>query len=221
MFKLFKIATRNLLRYRRRTLLTLALIMAGMVFVLVFVSVTVSFKDLMIRGITDSYLGQIQIHKKGYVASIDSLPLHMNLQPGQADNVREILGRSDGVEVYSERIKFGGGFSNFAQTTNIRINGVDPGDEFKTCPLLHTRIIQGSRDESSLERGKILVPELLARGLNIKLGDPVVVVATNKNGSVNGKNFEVGGILESVTGPGVTRSVHSNTAALRARRHAQ
>jgi putative ABC transport system permease protein len=30
----------------------------------------------------------------------------------------------------------------------------------------------------------------------------VVIVATNKNGSVNGKQFKVGGILQSVTGPG-------------------
>jgi putative ABC transport system permease protein len=35
-----------------------------------------------------------------------------------------------------------------------------------------------------------------------KVGDTVVVVATNRDGSVNGKTFVVRGILESVTGPG-------------------
>ena len=66
-----KIALRNLLRYRRRTLFTVGLITVGMVFVLVFVSATGSFKDMMVRDITDSYLGHIQIHAKGYVESID------------------------------------------------------------------------------------------------------------------------------------------------------
>ena len=202
MTNLFKIAMRNLFRYKRRTLLTMALIVAGMVFVLVFVAVTGSFKSMMIGHITESFLGHIQIHKRGYLASIDNLPLQLNLLPRQVEMVEQILSQTDGVEAYSERIKFGGGFSNFQQTTNIRVNGVDPGKEFETCPLLISRIIKGKREPSSLERGKILVPELLARGLSIKVGDTVVVVATNRDGSVNGKPFVVGGILESATGPG-------------------
>jgi putative ABC transport system permease protein len=48
----------------------------------------------------------------------------------------------------------------------------------------------------------MLVPELLARGFGTKVGDTVVVVATNRDGSVNGKTFIVSGILESATGPG-------------------
>jgi putative ABC transport system permease protein len=35
-----------------------------------------------------------------------------------------------------------------------------------------------------------------------KVGDTVVIVATNKDGSVNGKTFLISGILESATGPG-------------------
>jgi len=40
MMNLFKIAIRNLIRYKRRTLLTASLITIGVVFVLVFVSIT-------------------------------------------------------------------------------------------------------------------------------------------------------------------------------------
>jgi putative ABC transport system permease protein len=54
----------------------------------------------------------------------------------------------------------------------------------------------------TLRRGSILVPELLARGFGTKVGDTVVVVATNKDGSVNGKTLVVSGILASATGPG-------------------
>ena len=91
MGNIFKIAVRNLTRYKRRTLLTLALITLGVVFVLVFVSVTGSFKSLMIGQITGSYLGDIQIHKRGYVASIENLPLNLNLAPDQVRKVREVL----------------------------------------------------------------------------------------------------------------------------------
>ena len=69
MFNLFKIASRNLLRYKRRTLLTLGLIALGVVFVSVFIAVTGSFKNMMIGQITDSFVGHIQIHRKGYLSS--------------------------------------------------------------------------------------------------------------------------------------------------------
>jgi len=80
MANLFKIAARNLLRYKRRTILTLGLISIGGVFVAVVVGGTDSFKAMMIGQITDSYIGHLQIHRKGYLAAIDTLPLNMNLK---------------------------------------------------------------------------------------------------------------------------------------------
>jgi putative ABC transport system permease protein len=38
--------------------------------------------------------------------------------------------------------------------------------------------------------------------MGVKVGDAVVIVATNKDGSVNGKQFKVAGLMESATGPG-------------------
>lgn len=197
-----RIAARNLFRYKRRTLLTVGLIGAGTLFVLVFMAVAGSFKNMMILQMTDSFIGHLQIHKRGYLAAIDNLPLHTNMNAKQIGMVEKVLGETPNIESYSMRIKFGAAFSNFEQTTNIRVNGVIPEKEFATCPFLPSRINEGERNTTSLERGKILVPELLARGLGVKPGDTVVLVATNKDGSVNGKTFVVGGVLESATGPG-------------------
>jgi len=199
MFDLVKIAIRNLLRYKRRTLLTASLVTVGVVFVLVFISVSGSFKTMMIGQITDSFLGHMQIHKKGYVASIDNLPLTLGLSPKALAKVEKALNEIPEIEAYSKRIKFGGMFSNFVETTNIRLNGVYPEDETKTSPLFLSRIKQG---DQALRIGEILLPELLAKGMKVKVGDTVVVIATNRDGSVNGKQFRVGGILESATGPG-------------------
>jgi len=169
------------------------------VFVLVFISVSGSFKNMMIGQITDSFLGHIQIHKKGYVASLDSLPLTMNLAPKALTKIEKAISQTLGIEAYSKRIKFGGMFSNFVETTNVRLNGVYPEDEINTVPLLLSRIREG---EKTIKPGEILVPELLAKGMKVKVGDTVVIIATNRDGSVNGKQFQVGGILESVSGPG-------------------
>ena len=201
MGNIFKLAARNLLRYKRRTLLTSMLITLGVVAVLLFVSISGSFKALMIGQITDSMLGHLQIHKKGYLASIDSLPLNRNLTGKQVNMVAQILAEEKGVEAFSMRIKLGAMFSNFTETTNIRLNAVVPKDEMAAAPLLPDRILDGNKD-GLLKSGEILVPELIAKGMKVKVGDGIVLVANNKDGSVNGQTFSVRGILEGITGPG-------------------
>ena len=199
MFNLLRIAIRNLIRYKRRTLLTASLITIGVIFVLVFMAISGSFKNMMVSQITDSFLGHIQIHKKGYVSSIDTLPLTMNMETQAIKKVKKAISNVPEIEAYSMRIKFGGMFSNFVETTNVRLNGVYPKEEIKTVPLFPERIIKGKKN---IVKGEILVPELLAKGMKVKIDDIIVVIATNKDGSVNGKQFKVGGILESATGPG-------------------
>ncbi len=96
MGNLFKIAIRNLLRYKRRTLLTASLITIGVVFVLGYISISGSFKNMMIGQITDSVIGQLQVHRKGYLAAIDNLPLNLNLKPQAVKSLEDILNTQPG-----------------------------------------------------------------------------------------------------------------------------
>ena len=142
MGNILKIALRNLLRYKRRTMLTSLLIILGVVMVVVFSGISTSFKDMMICTITDSMLGHIQIHKKGYVSSIDNLPLHLNLNDNQINKLTSILDENEkAIEAYTFRIKFGAMLSNYEQTTNIRLTAVNPEMENKASPALVERII--------------------------------------------------------------------------------
>jgi len=200
MRNLFKIAVRNLFRYKRRTLLTTSLVMIGVVFVLLFISISGSFKNMMVGQMTDSMLGHLEVHRKGYLASIDNLPLNLNLKPQAFKKLADILNNQPEVEAFSPRIKFGGMFSTFVETTNIRLNGVYPDRELKTVPLLPSRVTNGTK--KTLGKGEIWIPELMSKSMKVNIGDTVVIVATNKDGSVNGKQFKVSGVLESITGPG-------------------
>lgn len=202
MIALLKLSARNLMRYRRRTLLTAILIAVGVVALLLFVATAGSFKQVMVGGITDSMLGHLQIHHKGYTASIDNLPLNLDLKPAAVKKVETILQSEPAIASYSERVKLGAMFSNFNESTSIRLNGIDPVAEDKTVPALRQRISDGDPKGLLVEPGQILIPDLLAKGMKVKTGDSVVLVATNASGSVNGKNFIVRGVLEAVTGPG-------------------
>src|SRR4030043_965425 len=200
MSNLSKIAIRNLLRYKRRTLLTASLVTIGVVFVLLFISISGSFKNMIIGQMTDSMLGHLQVHRKGYLAAIDNLPLNLNLKMQVYKKLEEILNQQPEIEAFSPRIKFGGMFSTFVETTNIRLNGVYPDRDLKTVPLLPSRVTNGTK--KTLEKGEIWIPELMAKSMKVNIGDTVVIIATNQDGSVNGKQFKVSGGLERVTGPG-------------------
>ena len=91
MIRIFKIAVRNLMRYKRRTLLTSLLITMGVLMVILFSGLSGSFKAMMIGQITDANLSQIQIHKKGYVSSMDSIPLNLNLNSKGYAKIEDVL----------------------------------------------------------------------------------------------------------------------------------
>jgi putative ABC transport system permease protein len=168
MKNIIKIAFRNLKRSSRRTLLTAALITIGVIFVLVYSALSSSFKAYMVGEITDSMMGHIQIHKKGYIASVDNLPLDKNLNKKQIDKVLEVLDNNPYVESYTFRIKLGGMFSNYVSSTNIRLNAIDPGKERKTLPLFEKRIQES--EAHLLKQGEMLIPELLAKGMGVRDG---------------------------------------------------
>jgi putative ABC transport system permease protein len=197
-----KLAARNLMRYRRRTLLTALLIMLGVMALLLFVAAAGSFKQTMIGSITDSMLGHLQIHRKGFIASIDSMPLNMNLQPNVVSKIESALKSDPDVAAYSLRVKVGAMFSNFTENSSIRLNGIDPVAEDAALPALRQRINNGDKTGPLLAPGNVLIPTLLARGMKVNVGDEVVLVVTNASGSVNGRTFTVGGILDPITGPG-------------------
>lgn len=213
MLDVFALATRNLLRYRRRTLLTLTLILIGVLAVLMFIAIAGTFKSMITATITDSSLGHMQVHRKGYVASVESLPLNLNMKPPMVKKVEEALQANAAIETWAPRVKFGAMFSNYAETTSTRVNGIDPEREVAAAPLLPGRLLEGDKTKPFVARGEIVIPELLARGMKSKIGDTIVLVATNLDGSVNGRNFVVRGILESIAGPGGRDSyVHMDDA---------
>jgi putative ABC transport system permease protein len=147
-------------------------------------------------------LGHLQVHRKGYVASIDNLPLNLNIKPKALEKIEQALKTMPEVEAVSPRLKFGAMFSNFTETTSIRLNGIVPEREAAAMPLLAERLVAGSMAGGLVEPGKLLIPELLAKGMKVEPGDTIVLVATNVDGSVNGQTFVVQAVLEAVTGPG-------------------
>lgn len=202
MKNLFVIAFRNLFRNKRRTILTSSLIAFGVVLVIVFGGLAISFKSQMVGILTNTAMGDLQIHSKGYVESIDNLPLNLTLSGQKLAGVEKMLKAIPEISAYSPRIKFGAMISNYAQTSNIRMSAVYPQMENRTVPEFAKRIKGKISDpDQFLKPGEILVPDNLMKGLSLKIGDEIVLVATNKDGSVNAVTLRIAAITENVFGP--------------------
>lgn len=202
MKNLIMIAFRNLFRNKRRTILTSSLITFGVVLVIVFGGLAISFKSQMVGILTNTAMGDLQIHRKGYVESIDNLPLNLTLSGTELANVEKKLKSIPEVVAYSPRIKFGAMISNYAQTSNVRMSAIYPKMENRTVPEFVKRIKGEIIDpDQFLKPGEILVPENLMKGLSLKIGDEIVLVATNKDGSVNAITLRIAAMTENVFGP--------------------
>jgi len=191
------------MRYKRRTLLTSLLIVLGVLMVILFSGLSGSFKAMMIGQITDANLSQIQIHKKGYVSSMDTIPLNLNLNRKAYAKIEDVLQDHPAVDAWAPRIKLGAMLSNYKETTNIRLNAIDPEKEVKVCPAVGDRMTFGKdrSHEKLIKPGEVIIPDRLAKGMKISIGDTVVLVANNKDGSINGLNFTIAGVTETVIGP--------------------
>lgn len=192
-----RIAFRNLYRQKRRTGLTVSIIAFGVIAVILFSSLAGSFKNMMISQITDSMLGHLQIHRSGYVESLDTMPLNLVIEPDQLAILEKELKAIPEIEGYSIRILLGTLLSNYLETTNIKVSAISPENERIVTPLLNGRITTGK----FLEKGQILLPNLVARGLGLGVASEVVLIATNVEGSVNGTSLIVSGIVETTVGP--------------------
>ncbi|HYX92870.1 MAG TPA: ABC transporter permease, partial [Myxococcaceae bacterium] len=102
---LFRIAARNLLRNRRRTLLSLAGIAIGVASMVAFRGLIIGQREMMLANLVQGLSGAVQIHRTGYVANVQGLPISLDFADSEA--LRQRIRSVDGVLQLAPRITFG------------------------------------------------------------------------------------------------------------------
>lgn len=194
------IAWRNIFRHKKRTALTAMIISIGVVMVILFGGATTAFKKVMVGQITDSMLGHVQIHKKGYMMNVDTQPLDMTIKTKLENKLYTDLNNMPEVVEISQRLKFNGMVSNYDKSVAMKITAVNPEKEAIVSPTLADRI-NGIDDFSSLQRGEVVISTIIAKSMQLELGDEIVLIGTNADGSVNGITLVIAGISELAIGP--------------------
>lgn len=183
-----RLAWRNVLRNKRRTFIAGIALGVGLASLIFSDALVIGMKTAMIRQLTQSFLGEGQIHARGFRELNDIENTVKNLKGVIAD-----LRADSRVAFFSERVKSLAMISSAANNRSIQLLGIDPGQE-KNLSKVDEAIVEGSyfRGQSAYD---IVIGSKLASDLEVAIGSRVVVtVAEAHGGDLAQELFRVSGI---------------------------
>jgi putative ABC transport system permease protein len=185
-----RIAVRNVVRNRRRSLITGVAIFVG-IGVLVGVRGLVNGFQLAIStNVAEGKLGGLAVHHPHYLASGEMAPLNLTLPADPAFLAR--LTAVPGVRAATPRVGFNGMVSVGETTAPAMVTGVDPVREAMVLPRAADAIVAGRVISGP---GEAVLGSELARGLGAGLGTTVIFLASDKDGVLNAVEARVVGLL--------------------------
>ena len=183
-----KIAWRNIWRNKRRTLITVASIMFALFFAIIMRGFQIGSYDKMKENAVESYSGYIQIHKKGYwddknINNIFSFDEKTYIKLESDARVNVVIPRLESFALASS-----GDF-----TKGVAVMGISPEMEDKMTKV-KSYLLEGEFINS--KDNAILVAEGLAKFLNVKVNDTLVLFSTGYHGATAAGLYPVKGILK-------------------------
>lgn len=184
-----KLAWRNLLRNKRRSLIAGTAIGIGLASLIFVDALVVGMERNMVESATATFLGDGQIQRRGFR---DTQQSDMTIQrlPWVIENLR----REPMVRRYSVRTMCYAMIASPTNLSSIELVGIDPATE-KEVSEIDEAMVQGSYFEGENERD-IVIGDRLAELLEVALGDRLVVtVAQAGTGALSQDLFRVSGIF--------------------------
>ena len=182
-----KLALRNLMRQKRRTVYTGLSMLVGFVLAGFFIGWADGTYNHMIDKFTRNRLGHIQVHREGY---LDKPSLYKTI--GSPEEVGSRIDEYEDVEAWAPRIYSAGLVSISEKTAGAEIIGVDPQREDSTTAFSN-KIVEGRYYENS---GEVLIGKELAKILKGGVGDEVAIFSQAADGSIAENLYKVVGLLD-------------------------
>ena len=183
-------AFRNVFRQRRRTVLTVLTMFGGFALSCFSIGWMDGSYNYIIDMFTRHQLGHIQIHKKGY---LDRPTLY-----GTIDDYSDVASTVDGVPgvVRTSPRLYAAGLVSVGEKSSIaRIIGVDPALE--NTATLFDRKIETGRAFSNDGSRETVIGKGLARRIDAKIGDNVVLLSQAADGSIANDAYTIAGTIDT------------------------
>jgi putative ABC transport system permease protein len=188
---LTRIAFRNIFRNRRRTCITMLVLVFGVVALMLFGG----YKEVNFWGIREgaarARFGHIQIYAPGYFDADSQRPLARGLE--NIGPLRAAIERDPRVEMTAAQISLMGLISNGEKSEAFLATAVEPS---KDQAMPAQRMISGGF-LSQGEADEIILGDALAKSMNASPGDTLTLMTTTSNGSFNALDVRVGGVFST------------------------
>lgn len=194
MSRLPSLAVRNVGRNKRRTAVTGLAIVFGVTAVIVLRAFTFGVQSMMTEDVVKGRGGALQVHKKGYVESIESSPLSLNMP-----HTKELMAKLSAVPhvaAVSGRIQFTGLVGNGRTQTMVVGRGVDIEADRATCPRADA-VVKAGEPLSASDETHALVGIELAQSFDVAPGQTVNVQTSSPEGRSNSMDLTVRGLTIS------------------------
>ncbi len=186
---LLQLAYRNILRNKRRSLLTVSAMVFSSSMLLLALGVSAGKMGDMLASATEQYHGHLVLSRTGYQPQRD-MYAHFAPEDGM---IRRIL-EHPGVRGVSPRLRAFGLLSQDTSTIPVEALGIRPEAE-ATVTTLQQCIVRGAGFDSS--GNGCLLGTGMARKLNVAPGDAIAFVTRGADGSIGNDLLTVKGIFET------------------------
>jgi putative ABC transport system permease protein len=196
MFKILKLALKNVTRNKRRTIITVLMIAFG-ILVTIFLSGFLGSiaKDLRL-AVIEGETGDIQIMANGYKEN--RLPGNLDYIIPNSSKLMAEIQSEPGITAVVSRVSVSGLISNGKQSIYCWGSAIEPSTVGKTLP----KMLQESTGERRLSlKGEdgIILGQGLAKKLKAGVGSTLFMVSYDKYGSMGSVNFTVTDINKYAT----------------------
>ncbi len=183
-------AWRNMFRNTRRTLLAGLAIGIGLAALIFTDALVIGMNENMVRSATASFLGEGQIHRKGFQETMEVSETINHL-----DSVLDSLDQEPYVKDYTQRVFAYAMITSAANLQSINLVGIDPEKEKALSQI--DEVVQQGEYVSTKDSRNILIGSELAEILEVDLGGRVVVTVSQANtGDLSQEMFRVAGIYK-------------------------
>ena len=189
MIMLLKLAWRNVLRNKRRTVLSGLAVGVGLAAMIFVDGLYKGMLESMIRTATDSFLGQGQIHAEGFRNTLE-----VEKTINNSEDIIKSLGSETLISDFSPRTVSFGMLSSAAGVSSVVLYGIKPETE-KRISILDEALQDGDYLASDV-MGQILIGSKAAETLEVETGDRLVLtMAQAETGELSQDMFRVSGIF--------------------------
>ena len=185
-----RIAWRNIIRNRKRSLITISAIGFGLGAIIFIWSFVEGAHEAMIKNYTALTTSQIEISQKGFH---DNPKIENYLT--DSDKIISTIHSYDATIDAAKRVRAAGLISSTESSYGVMIFGIDPDNEQKISHL-HKHIKEGEFLTKG-DKKSILLGKGLAKNLNIGLDEKVVIMSQAIDGSIAAGAYYVNGLINS------------------------